>query len=465
MPSSLHRKDAGIGDMTEQINGIRTGELDIYKVREEYRKRYTETDVAINGAAVSFYDELEKSQPDTKLPLAGLPVSVKETFGIAGHEITAGSLRMVPSLKKRDSEVVKRIKLAGGFIAARGNIPEFAMSGETENLRFGRTCSPLNTAHIAGGSSGGDAALVGSGAVAIGFGSDILGSLRIPAHACGISGFRPDSAKVPKKGTFPVVRGFTDSMLSIGPLAASVRDALLGYNLITDEPLDQNDIDKAAVKLWLPENFLMKTDKLMAHALSESAELLKEKTVKVETPDFSEVKQLFAATVGLIIHDLEGPMRQLLTTAEGRKFRVLPELFRQLTGRPTVYRGLFSMLAAMPVVRPSEKKAGRMQAFVEQCRGQIYERLGTDTVILLPTVAEMPPKHKQFNRMANRPGTNLTMTPTTYCNILNLPAISIPAFRFRDPKTGLVPGMMLACAPGGEAALFKAAFELEKPVS
>ena len=95
----------------------------------------------------------------------------------------------------------------------------------------------------------------------------------------------------------------------------------------------------------------------------------------------------------------------------------------------------------------------------------MYQLLGSDGILLLPTIGVLAPKHGQMNRASLRPGVNGTVTAMTFCNYMNLPAITVPAWKDPDPETGLVPGVMLASAPGAEAALLDAAAALEEGIS
>ncbi len=161
-------------------------------------------DPHLNAATTVFEEQaLAAAAAPHPGPLAGLPISVKETFALNGHTITAGSLRMPPVAVQRDAAAVARLKAAGAIVIARANVPEFVMAGETDNPRYGRTNNPWAAERTCGGSSGGDGALVASACVAAGLGSDILGSIRIPASFCGVVGFKPASAAVNKRDSWP----------------------------------------------------------------------------------------------------------------------------------------------------------------------------------------------------------------------------------------------------------------------
>lgn len=114
------------------------------------------------------------------------------------------------------------------------------------------------------------------------------------------------------------------------------------------------------------------------------------------------------------------------------------------------------------------RKAGRVAEIIgryEQARADLYQLLGNKGVLMLPTLGVFAPKHGRMNRASLRPGVNGTVTAMTFCNYMNLPAITVSAWKDPDPETGLVPGVMLACAPGAEAALLDAAAALEAGIS
>ncbi|MGB5743437.1 MAG: amidase, partial [Sedimenticolaceae bacterium] len=235
----MHEPYAGLPDATALLAAMDEGNLSTRQLMEEHLDRLQRLNPRLN-AAIGIFEHQALAEAAAPRPgsLSGLPVSVKETFALQGETITAGSLRMQPVQPTRDAAAVARLKAAGAIVLARGNVPEFAMAAETDNLRYGRTNNPLAEERTCGGSSGGDAALVASGCVAAGLGNDILGSIRIPASFCGIVGFKPASAAVDKRDSWPDLEGlFTDSWLAAGPLTRSVRDARLFYRVLSEDPL------------------------------------------------------------------------------------------------------------------------------------------------------------------------------------------------------------------------------------
>ena len=437
------------------------------EVVAEHLARLERHHPAINAAVRVFREEapLQARYLDAG-PLAGVPISVKETIGIDGETVTAGSARMRRWHVEADSTVVRRLREAGAVLLARGNLSEFGMVHEADNLVFGRTNNPLNLERSPGGSSGGDAALVASGSVVCGIGTDIGGSIRYPAHCCGIVGFKPASEAVPKAGTWPPgsQTHFADSMLAIGPLTRSVRDAQLVYEVMADVELpDRGD---ASLRYVVPPDFAMTArESAVPQARQRAEDGLAAAGVAIERRSVPDAGTLFQDYLTVLIHDYEQPLRDGLTTADGERFSILREGWRQLRGQPTVHTYLYRLLALMPLVRPSQSQFEDARTRIESAREAIRSLLGDDGVLLLPTNGALAMPHGGAADYMARPGVRTLFTPTIYANVLNLPAISVPAWTDRDPLTGLVPGVMLCSAPGGEAALFEAAEAVEAVVN
>lgn len=451
-------------DATKLLADMQAGARRCVDVVREHIDRLEASQDRLNAAVQVFRNQaLTEAMQPRPGPLSGLPMSVKETFGIQGETITAGSLRMPPIEIDEDAEVIKRVREAGAIIVARSNVPEFAMAAETENLRYGRTNNPLDPQRTCGGSSGGEGALVASGASAAGLGSDLLGSLRIPGAFCGVVGFKPASDAVDKWGTWPVIDGYMDSWLAVGPITRSVRDARLLYNVIADRKLPALG-SVADARLVIPSPFSVSRElPCLNDAIARATDALESRGMRKEPRPFPEAEQYFLNLQPLLVHDIEDDLHRQLVTQEGDVLSLPKELARQLMGRPTIYGGLFQLLAASVIIRPrTRRKVERVIADFEAGRRHYHGLFGSDGLVILPTVGIVAPKHGDMNRASLRPGVNRDMTAVTFCNAMNLPAISIPAWSDPDPKTGLPPSVMLACAPGSEALLLDAAQVVEE---
>lgn len=164
----------------------------------------------------------------TEFPiLAGVPVSVKECFPIRGLVTTLGIPGRGGHADREDAEIVGRIRRAGGMIVGKSNVPEAMYLHETTNRIWGRTNHPFDPARNPGGSTGGDAALVAAGVVPLAVGTDLAGSLRQPAHACGIATIMPRTVVLGEGGAFDTVPGLTAVRPRAGFLARTTADLAL----------------------------------------------------------------------------------------------------------------------------------------------------------------------------------------------------------------------------------------------
>lgn len=455
-------------DAVALVSDRAIGMTDPEDVVEEHLDRLEHLHPRLNAAVRVFGEEARvQARYLDAGPLAGVPVSVKETLGVAGETVTAGSRRMPRWEVERDAEVVRRLHAAGAILLARGNLSEFGMVHEADNLVFGRTNNPLNPDRSPGGSSGGDAALVASGSVVCAVGTDVGGSIRYPAHCCGIVGFKPASQAVPKDGVWPPDEqtSFTDSMLAVGPLTRSVRDARLVYEVIADVELPAPE-EAPTLRVVVPDDFAMEVrDPVVAQAWQRAQEGLVAAGLVRERAAVPDAATLYHDYLTVLVRDYERPIRDGLTTAEGERLSIPAEALRHALGRPTVHKYLFRLIALMPLIRPSRAKAHRAQTRIEEARARIRTLLGDDGVLLLPTNGALAMPHGEAAAYMARPGVRTLFTPTIYPNVLNLPALTVPAWTDRDPATGLVPGVMLCSAPGAEAALLDAAAVLEEIVN
>ncbi len=170
-------------------------------------------------------------------PLHGVPVTIKDVFETTGMRTTSSFRPLATYVPKQDATVVARLREAGAIIMGKTNTPEMAGDEQTNSPLFGRTNNPWNLGRTPGGSSGGSAAAVASGMSPLDIGSDIGGSVRNPAHFCGIFSLKPSDYRVPFTGHIPPPpgskgRGLLRYFLTPGPLARSVEDLQLALTII-----------------------------------------------------------------------------------------------------------------------------------------------------------------------------------------------------------------------------------------
>ena len=178
-------------------------------------------------------------------PLHGVPLTIKSCMDVAGWPCPAGSLLRKDYVANQDAPLVSRWKAAGAILLGNTNTPEFLMAYETDNRLTGKTSNPWNLAHSAGGSSGGEAAAIAAGCSAGGVGSDGGGSIRVPAHFCGICGLKPTPGRVPATGHFPPGAGAFSWIGVVGPMARTIADVRLLFEVIAGP--DPGDVLSAPV--------------------------------------------------------------------------------------------------------------------------------------------------------------------------------------------------------------------------
>ena len=189
-------------------------------------------------------------------PLHGVPLSIKSSIDVAGHRSEAGTRLRAGYVAASDAPLVARLRAAGAVILGVTNTPELLMAWETDNLLYGRTDNPWDVSRTAGGSSGGEAAAIAAGLSAGGVGSDGGGSIREPAHFCGICGLKPTPGRIPSTGHFPKSGGPFALLGVVGPMARTVDDVQLLFRAMAgaddgdpcSAPVNLRDIDEKELK-------------------------------------------------------------------------------------------------------------------------------------------------------------------------------------------------------------------------
>src|SRR5579885_3358465 len=224
----------------ELARAIRERELSSTEVVEAYLPRIAAINPALNAvvqlpaerarAAARAADRaLVRGEPIG--PLHGVPFTVKDTLDVAGVIGAMGVPERAGLVPERDATVVARLRSAGGIVLGKTNVPPWGGGIETDNPVYGRTNNPYDPARTPGGSSGGEAALIAAGGSPLGLGSDSGGSIRLPAHNCGIAGLKPTTGRVPATGAGHPT-DLSDTRTVVGLLARSVRDLALALPLI-----------------------------------------------------------------------------------------------------------------------------------------------------------------------------------------------------------------------------------------
>ncbi|KAI3330760.1 amidase [Ustulina deusta] len=223
---------AGVEAFDELVAKLSRGELSCEDVVKEYIYRACKAHEKTNCLTEILFDNaLQRAKElDSHLlqhgrplgPLHGIPVTLKDQFDVAGVDSTIGYVGRSFNPATRDSALVEMLQSLGAIVMAKTNLPQSIMWCETENPLWGLTTNPFHSDYTPGGSTGGEAALLASGASVLGWGTDIGGSIRIPSHMMGLYGFKPSSARLPYRGVPVSTEGQEHVPSSIGPMARSL---------------------------------------------------------------------------------------------------------------------------------------------------------------------------------------------------------------------------------------------------
>ncbi len=240
---------------TDALALFRNRELSPVELMEAVLARAEQVDQAVNALPIRFPEEaLEAARTaETRYagggrrprPLEGIPVAVKEETPVAGQPLTQGSLIHKDAVADHTAVCIERIIRAGGIVHARSTAPEFSCTPFTHSRLWGVTRNPWNLDYSPGGSSGGAGAALASGTATLATGSDIGGSIRIPAAFCGVVGFKPPYGRVPEEQPFNL-----DHWCHEGPLARTVADCALLENVMAGP--HPSDIASLRPKLRIP---------------------------------------------------------------------------------------------------------------------------------------------------------------------------------------------------------------------
>jgi amidase len=296
----------GAADMAAKVNA---GEISASELTQQTLQRLEAVNPHLNAVVQQMPDEAMAAAKavDARVAagedagmLAGVPVTIKVNIDQAGYPNTNGLRIQQDHVPASDSPVVTNLRNAGAIIVGRTNTPAFSMRWFTRNSLHGHTLNPRNTGLTPGGSSGGAAAAVAAGICAIGHGTDIAGSIRYPAYACGLQGIRPTLGRIPAVNLSMPDRHIGAQMTAVsGPIARSVADLEVGLAAMAapsdfdpwwvPAPLSGEPLPKRAALCVAPEG-LPVTDEVEA-ALREAARKLEDagwEVVEVDCPPLRE---------------------------------------------------------------------------------------------------------------------------------------------------------------------------------
>ncbi len=236
---------------TEQLARMRAGAITSRAIIESCRRRAEAVDGRINALIYRFWDQAltradqidqARAAGEEVGALAGLPITIKESIATPPLPCTLGVERRLSSAAALDDAVVVRvIKEQGGIVVGKTNVPQLLIFNETDNAIWGRTNNPWSLDRVPGGSSGGEAAALAAGMSSLGVGTDIGGSIRVPAAYCGISGLKPTVDRWSAAGVVSSLAGQELVRGQVGPMARTARDVALLFGAVT--PQRQHALD------------------------------------------------------------------------------------------------------------------------------------------------------------------------------------------------------------------------------
>ena len=226
--------------------------------------------------------------------LHGLPMTVKDTFNVKGLISSNGNPKLKNNIVNNDAELVTRLKNAGAIIIGKTNLALYALDWQSTNPWFGQTNNPYNLNHVVGGSSGGSAAALASGFTSLELGTDAGGSIRVPAHFCGVCGIRTTESALSNRGNMvtPNMPRFGRYLTSSGPLARNVDDLILAMKVLWNNEQQFSENPPVALK-----QYTYKGEKLTI-AYSETLDGLK------LDEDYKEVYSTFLNKIQQSKHEL-----------------------------------------------------------------------------------------------------------------------------------------------------------------
>jgi amidase len=297
----------------EVATAIRERKLRSREVLEAMLERIEKHNPALN-AVVTLEAERARSEADRadaearkgefRGPLHGVCMTIKDSFMTAGMRTTSGAPELSDFVPETDAVPVARLRAAGAIVVGKTNLPIYAGDAQSYNEVFGRSNNPWNVGRTPGGSSGGSAAALAAGLTPIELGSDIGGSIRGPASACGVTGHKPSYGVIPAIGQIPGPPGtLTQADLAVaGPMARNIDDLELGLALmagaddwyapgwrLTLPPPRHRSLREFRVAVWVHED-LVPIEREVEGLLLEAADALKREGVRIDydaRPDFT----------------------------------------------------------------------------------------------------------------------------------------------------------------------------------
>lgn len=460
---------------SELASGIRAGDLSAREVVEAHAWRLHRAQPRTNALARDrFTDALAEAdaaderiasagRDDELPPFLGVPCTVKESIALAGMPNSAGLVTRRETLAEKTAPAAQRMLDAGFVALGVTNTSEMTMWIESDNRVYGRTRNAYDPRRIAGGSSGGEGAAVGSGGAPVGLGSDIGGSIRGPAFFNGVFGHKPSPGLVPNTGQFPSTRGEAARMLTMGPLTRRAEDLMPVVRLIAgpdgqDERCTEIELgDPAAVDmtgrrvLVTDDASIVPPRKELRGARDRAADELRSAGATVESVSLKQLRRALELYLAVLGDGADVALSEMVgDTGATPGVRGFVEALR---GRGPHTPALLITMGAERLNKYMPQ--GRIRKAIAAARSleeEVTAMIG-DGLLLHHPFPRVAPRH---NATVGRPW---VITAAATFNVLGLPVTQVP---LGLNGRGLPLGVQVAAAPGNDHLTIAAALELER---
>lgn len=453
---------------------IRLRELSPVEVIDSHIARTEAVNPAINAVIADRFeraraearaaeDRLMRSDPAELPPLFGLPYTAKEYIAAEGMPLSAGIWSRRDTRATEDAETIRRLRQAGAILIGITNVPEGGLWLETYNNVYGRTVNPWDPRRSAGGSSGGEGAIISSGGATFGLGADIGGSIRIPAAFCGIVGHKPTGRMVPNTGFWPPAEGELSAYLVCGPMTRRVEDVMPilraiagpdGVDPVTREWTleDESAIDLRDVTVFPVEtNGRTRVWNRMRVAVRDAADALAARGATIKPLNLPRMRRAFEIWSAMMNSAGETTYAEVL--GDGEPVALPRELLRAATGRSHHTLPALIVAAADVLARRLPTTLERMVRAGRALQHELEDILGPRGVLLHPPYTRPAPRHH---------GPLLTpfdFVCTALFNVMEFPSTTLPVGFDRN---GLPVGVQVIGRRGADALTVAVASALEE---
>ena len=463
LSSDLTNKSA-----TETVALIRSRVISPVEIIEAHLRRIERINPGINAIVTIADDALDRARAcEAEMsggkelgPLHGLPVTIKDTIDTEGIRTTSGSRILADNIPQHDAPAVAHLKAAGAIVLGKTNVPEMAIPYETANPVFGRANNPYARQRTCGGSSGGEAAAIAACLSPAGIGSDLSGSIRVPAHFCGIAGLKSTNGRVPMDGHTPAATGVISLGACIGPMARRVEDLALLFSVLA-EPTQfeaaQNEneaVDAARLRglrvAWYTDDDIAPVANEIRSAIESAARALADAGLEVFEelpPGVSKSSQLW---IDLFSHAANSEIASLYRGKEDEAGPQVAKLLREFADQPAEFEDR---------IETAEQLANAVLER-ERMREELLRWMKTTPLILAPVGATVAFDHgvKRVNIDGKSIGVFRAFSHSQAFNVLGFPSVAVPA---GFTSTGLPVGVQIVGRPFEERLVLAAASVIE----